>query len=381
MKGEGAGYKGKGKGYKGGKGKGFKGAYRSQGKAIGKGLKYYSNDDYVEAWGDERYNYDCEYNDGDWGYDTYSDGYVGKLTMMLERGTEETANELGVTRRDVEGLCAICIEQFGTREVLTGRAMAKRVKVLNSFEALGDGDGDDGGDSTNTASQFVQKKEVNHNKRQRAKRRFMISGRRSCSDWGDEAIRDAAAADRVRESNWVAIGTKQCSKQLAKRRNNNDTTTTTTNSQDGKNVMNEQLTKTIESTKVVPPPRRNNHWVKSLVRRTVDYSSRLRIVTRSSVVLATDLSCERVRPHKWQADGDEVMGLETLHEESPMPELHGHDGQRKAPPLVSRAQRVSREVHCTRSTCHLAAPSTGTCPSGYIPGTRGLQCTTLPTKG
>ena len=68
LKGKGKGYKGKGKGYKG-KGKGFKGGYRSPGKAVGKGLNYYSNDDYNDAWGAEQYNYDYEYNGGEWGYD------------------------------------------------------------------------------------------------------------------------------------------------------------------------------------------------------------------------------------------------------------------------------------------------------------------------
>ena len=67
FKGKGKGYKGKGKGYKG-KGKGNKGGsyyrnnYRSPGKVIGKGLNYYANDEYSEAWGDEwgNYNYTTE---------------------------------------------------------------------------------------------------------------------------------------------------------------------------------------------------------------------------------------------------------------------------------------------------------------------------------
>ena len=66
LKGKGKGFKGgNGKGFKGGKGKGskgniwqHKGGYRSPGKAIGKGLNYYSNDDYNDAWGDEMYNYE-----------------------------------------------------------------------------------------------------------------------------------------------------------------------------------------------------------------------------------------------------------------------------------------------------------------------------------
>ena len=74
------GYKGgKGKGPKGGKGKGQKG-YRSPGKAIGKGLNYESNEEFLEAWGDE---YDYGYSDYDHNHWDYN--YVGNLTMMLEK--------------------------------------------------------------------------------------------------------------------------------------------------------------------------------------------------------------------------------------------------------------------------------------------------------
>ena len=76
------GYKGKGKGYKG-KGKGPKG-YRSPGKAVGKGLNYYSNEEFLEAWGDEyNYNYN-EYDHNNWDY-----GYVGNLTMLLENSSRK----------------------------------------------------------------------------------------------------------------------------------------------------------------------------------------------------------------------------------------------------------------------------------------------------
>ena len=64
LKGKRKGYKGKGKGYKG-KGQGFKGGNwkggcKFPGKAIGQGLDYYSNEEYVEVWGEDDYNYNYD---------------------------------------------------------------------------------------------------------------------------------------------------------------------------------------------------------------------------------------------------------------------------------------------------------------------------------
>ena len=69
-KGKGKGWKG-GKGYKGGKGKGYGGGKGGRGKGtyIGKGLNYYGEEDYYNAWGGDDYNY--EYEDWGWGGDNY----------------------------------------------------------------------------------------------------------------------------------------------------------------------------------------------------------------------------------------------------------------------------------------------------------------------
>ena len=129
VKGKRKGFKGKGKGFKGGKGKGYKGGYRSPGTVVGKGLNYYCGDEYSEAWGDEHYKYNHDYSEGDCGYETYNGGYVGNLTMMLERGN-------GVTERDAGRRNQIKVEKLGACEALTGRVVAKLVKLQNGFDAL-----------------------------------------------------------------------------------------------------------------------------------------------------------------------------------------------------------------------------------------------------
>ena len=79
----------------------------------------------------------------------------------------------------------------------------------------------------------------------------------------------------------------------------------------------------------------------------------------------SNCSCpeERVVPHEWPLCGEEVMGLETLHEESPTAKLIKHDDHGKTLPMVSRGQSVSREAGCTRSTCCLA-PCPSKCTGG-----------------
>ena len=84
LKGKGKGSKGgKGKGYNGGTGKGYKGCngykggYRSPGEAIGKGLNYYSNEDYTEAWGNDYHDYNS------YDYDDCNCGFMGNVMMTL----------------------------------------------------------------------------------------------------------------------------------------------------------------------------------------------------------------------------------------------------------------------------------------------------------
>ena len=68
------------------KGKGYKG-YKSFGKAVGKGLNYYSNEDYGEACGEDYYN-DCYKHD----QSNWDAGFMGHLAMMLERGSGKRAD-------------------------------------------------------------------------------------------------------------------------------------------------------------------------------------------------------------------------------------------------------------------------------------------------
>ena len=57
---------------------------------------------------------------------------------------------------------------------------------------------------------------------------------------------------------------------------------------------------------------------------------------------------ERVKPREWRQLGDELVGLETLQEESPAPKLTRQAG----------VWGVSREALHTRN-CRLAVPSIG----------------------
>ena len=81
---KGKGKKGKGKGGFNGKGKGnykYNYNYKYPGKGVGKGLNYYGDEDYLEAWGNGEW--DSESNWNDYGY---GDGYLGNVTMMMEHG-------------------------------------------------------------------------------------------------------------------------------------------------------------------------------------------------------------------------------------------------------------------------------------------------------
>ena len=79
------GYKGNGKygqGYKGGgTGKDKGGGYRSFGKAVGKGLNYYGQEDYWDVWGDGYYH---DYDE--WTEEVNDYNYIGNVAMMLEQG-------------------------------------------------------------------------------------------------------------------------------------------------------------------------------------------------------------------------------------------------------------------------------------------------------
>ena len=226
LQGKGKGYKGKGKGSKGYKGKGYKGnnwsykgGYRSPGKAIGKGLKYYSNDDYNEAWGNELYNYEYGYDSGNWGYDSYGDGYIGNVTMLLEKGKCKE----GVNKKDkkLEG-------KLGKRDECTGRQIPKPVKLQNSFGALqneddddekGDNNDDDEGVAHITDWRLVKRK-VNLNRKQRMKKTLV--GQNILDDYNvvQEAVEsrdsknaplgvssDAEARDSVFESGCIEFTT------------------------------------------------------------------------------------------------------------------------------------------------------------------------------
>ena len=212
LKGKGKGFKGKGKGYKGGKGKSYKGGcnnykggYRSPGKAIGKGLNYYANDEYSEAWGnDHSYDYDYNYDDYNWGQEN---GYVGNLTMMLEKGCEKNKVESGKIGKQATAENIGGKERSKRRDALLGTAPAAPIKLRNMFGIFetddADDDDDDGDEdlSKNVSAASVMSKSrrsANPNKMQRAKRRMEMAasdGDSESSVAGDElCIRETCKA-------------------------------------------------------------------------------------------------------------------------------------------------------------------------------------------
>ena len=110
-----------GKGYKGngtGNGKGV--GYRSPVKAVGKGLNYYGQNDYWEAWGDDCYNYRC---DG-WNGDNGDYGYIGHIAMLLEKeGSEENKPE------QTEQLTIV-------HDPLRNTSREKPIAISNAFQEL-----------------------------------------------------------------------------------------------------------------------------------------------------------------------------------------------------------------------------------------------------
>ena len=170
---------GEGKGYKG-KGKGTKEKEKVSKEVVGKEVadpreKPLGRDSINTATktmqkpgGGELYNYEYNQHGEYWNYDVYHKGYIGNVMVMLERrhgGTKERV--------------------FGKRAALTGRAIAKPVKLQNRFEALGGDDDDDNetedndddGDEWKTVK---QSKKMNLNKKKRQKRKAAIV--KQCED-------------------------------------------------------------------------------------------------------------------------------------------------------------------------------------------------------
>ena len=212
--GKGKGMNGQGKGYYGGTGQT---GYRSPGKVIGKGINYWGEDDYTAAWGSEFENqYNYEYDDWNYGYGEAH--YLEDQMMRLEHGNSNTTTE--ITNDNDNDNHTTTTKQLnavsGKRDPLKGIESAKAVITHNKYIALTNEDDNDSDDDNDNDSEIEDKwtlvdyKTHSLNKRQRAKRRTIKQQKSNddCYD-GDEAIRDAAAMDRMSESAWIGMNTKE----------------------------------------------------------------------------------------------------------------------------------------------------------------------------
>ena len=219
---------GKGKGT-GGKGKHFYGGtnakgYRTSGKAFGKGLNYWGEDDYAVAWGNEMdYSHDYEYEDWNYGYNEVN--YMGNQMMLLERGQTKTDDDNN-DRHHTQNSFTIntWIKVSGGRDSLRGTELSKPIATHNKYLLLiKDGDDSDGDDEHDT-QQIVHwraNKFYNPNRRQRKQVKlrqttqhafedeveFVANGdeeKNQCSETDnplldDEVVRDAAVCDESTE--------------------------------------------------------------------------------------------------------------------------------------------------------------------------------------
>ena len=144
----------KGKGYKGNCWN-HKGGYRSPGEAIRKSLNYYSNGDFQDAWGEDQYRDDSSHDNGDLGCDMSNNGFMGNLTMMLERCDGRDKNEIKTTEQITNREDWTLVENLGRRDALTGKTSAKPVRFQNSVKVLGDDD-DETTAMTTTMTQTMQ---------------------------------------------------------------------------------------------------------------------------------------------------------------------------------------------------------------------------------
>ena len=126
-----------GKGYYGGKG--YQG-YRSPGKAVGKGLNYWGEDDYIAAWGNELEN---EYNCGEWDYHYGDMNYVGNHMVLLEQNTNTSDN----TQHMSSTKTAIRNTVTGRHDPLTLRLQPKPIITSNKDMSLADDNDSDDNDS------------------------------------------------------------------------------------------------------------------------------------------------------------------------------------------------------------------------------------------
>ena len=207
--GKGKGKGNNGKGYYGGKGQQ---GYRSPGKAIGKGFKYWEKDDYMAAWGNEP---EYDHNWGEWAYGYGDMNYMGNHMMLLEHSTNNTNDMPNTPNNETTTWKTLT----GRHDPLTGRAQSSPIPTNNKYMILtsdidsDDSDSDDtDNERTNTTTRRHNRRTYNPNKRQRqqARRRQQLLDAQTQdleldSNADDEKIRDAAVQDDVTESDWHAL--------------------------------------------------------------------------------------------------------------------------------------------------------------------------------
>ena len=194
--------------------KGYTG-YTSPGKAIGKGLNYWGEDDYAAAWGnDEDYHYN-NYGGEEWNYGYGDMNHPGNHMMLLEAGINTMKTDI-----NSKEMTTITTTKAvpGRRDPLRGASCAKPVTTQNRYGMLTNYDDSDCDDDDNVTP--IDRPTTSH---QLASRRLSIRPRRQIQRLRadehdhdnhnefdidaveDEAVRDAATSSDVLEADWVGI--------------------------------------------------------------------------------------------------------------------------------------------------------------------------------
>ena len=191
---------GKGK-YKGGNGKGFNGGkntkgYRALGKAIGKGLNYWGEDDYAAAWGGESDYYYNQYSGEDWEYGYGDANYVGNQMMLLEGGAI-TINNSNTITNTITNTNTSLKAVSGSRDSPRGIERAKLVTTHNKYILLmtdehdNDSDSEDGNETDVIETTTNQNIKHKPNKRQRQRTRLQRQHDNHDNDsWNEDSKHD-----------------------------------------------------------------------------------------------------------------------------------------------------------------------------------------------
>ena len=119
---------------------------------MGKGLNYWGEDDYREAWGNGDWEEDYYYWHGGENYD----GQISNLTMLVERGGTQTEGGKTETKigsaanTETQPMTDKLRTATGGRDSFTGTENNKPIEVINRFQVLIIDDSDDDNDEIQT---------------------------------------------------------------------------------------------------------------------------------------------------------------------------------------------------------------------------------------